>query len=48
MADDDIRDIQSYLDMNKNPILVQLTQDVYKQVQDDWQLPILIFKRIIK
>ncbi|WP_265658148.1 L,D-transpeptidase family protein [Francisella philomiragia] len=41
MAEDDIRDIQSYLDMNKNPILVQLTQDIYKQVQDDWQLPIL-------
>ncbi|AJI57189.1 L,D-transpeptidase catalytic domain protein [Francisella philomiragia] len=41
MAEDDIRDIQSYLDMNKNPILVQLTQDVYKQVQNDWQLPIL-------
>ncbi|QWU99023.1 L,D-transpeptidase family protein [Francisella salimarina] len=41
MVEDDIRDIQSYLDMNKNPILVQLTQDIYKQVQDDWHLPIL-------
>ena len=39
MAEDDIKDIQQTLDSSKSPVLVQLPQNIYNQVQDTWNLP---------
>jgi len=39
MAEDNIKDIQESLDANKNPVLVQLPQNIYNQVQQAWNLP---------
>lgn len=39
MAEDDIKDIQVSLDVSKDPVLVQLPQNIYNQVQQAWNLP---------
>nr|WP_235261411.1 L,D-transpeptidase family protein [Francisella sp. FSC1006] len=39
MAEKDIKDIQQALDTSKDPVLVQLPQNIYNQVQQAWNLP---------
>lgn len=39
MAEQDIKDIQQTLDTSKNPVLIQLPQNIYSQVQEAWNLP---------
>lgn len=39
MSEDDIKAIQQSLDASKHPVLIQLPQNIYNQVQKAWHLP---------
>ncbi|MED7819674.1 MULTISPECIES: L,D-transpeptidase family protein [unclassified Francisella] len=39
MAQKDIKDITQLLDLNKNPVLIQLPKDIYDKLQELWCLP---------
>ena len=39
MSESNMIDVLKWLDYNKNPVLVQLPKNIYKQVQQEWKLP---------
>ncbi|WP_373193984.1 L,D-transpeptidase family protein [Francisella sp. Scap27] len=39
MAETDIKNLQSWIESSKNPVIVQLTSKSYEQVKAQWHLP---------
>ncbi len=46
MAPENLKNIVSYLDINRNPVLVQLSRELYNNLLGQWKLPMLPAKEL--